>query len=63
MLATWLGILLAYDSYDWPPIAHGWPVSFFVVASIFILYLLSACRAAARRTGRGRREPLAAEEG
>src|SRR5579863_10765595 len=27
--AMWLGILLAYDSYDWPPQQHGWPVSFF----------------------------------
>ncbi len=39
--ATWLGIVLAYDSYHWPPYEHGWPVSFFVVALIFTLYLLS----------------------
>ncbi len=37
----WVGIVLAYDSYDWPPVGHGWPVSFFVVTLIFILYLLS----------------------
>ena len=37
----WLGIVLAYDSYDWPPAGHGWPVSFFVVTLVFILYLLS----------------------
>jgi zinc/manganese transport system permease protein len=37
----WVGIVLAYDSYDWPPAGHGWPVSFFVVTLIFILYLLS----------------------
>jgi zinc/manganese transport system permease protein len=37
----WVGIVLAYDSYDWPPAGHGWPVSFFVVTLVFILYLLS----------------------
>jgi zinc/manganese transport system permease protein len=35
----WLGILLAYDSYDWPPLHHGWPVSFFVVTLVLIAYL------------------------
>jgi zinc/manganese transport system permease protein len=38
---TWLGILMAYDSYDWPPVGHGWPVSFFVVTLIFLAYLLA----------------------
>jgi zinc/manganese transport system permease protein len=41
VLATWLGILLAYDSYDWPPHHQGWPVSFFVVTAVFAAYLLS----------------------
>jgi zinc/manganese transport system permease protein len=39
--AMWLGILLAYDSYYWPPKETGWPVSFFVVTLIFLAYLLS----------------------
>ena len=26
---TWAGIVLAYDSYTWPPAHRGWPVSFF----------------------------------
>jgi len=39
--AMWLGIVLAYDSYDWPPTGRGWPVSFFVVSLVFLLYLLS----------------------
>jgi len=38
--ATWLGILLAYDSYDWSPRHQGWPVSFFVVALVFVFYLV-----------------------
>lgn len=37
--AVWIGIVLAYDSYHWPPHEHGWPVSFFVVALIFLGYL------------------------
>jgi zinc/manganese transport system permease protein len=39
--AIWLGILLAYNSYDWPPRHQGWPVSFFVVTIIFAAYLLT----------------------
>jgi zinc/manganese transport system permease protein len=48
---TWLGILLAYDSYYWPPARRGWPVSFFVVALVFVVYLLAdlASRRKARR--------------
>ncbi len=37
--ATWLGILLSYDSFTWPPANKGWPVSFFVVTTIFLVYL------------------------
>ncbi len=39
--SMWLGILLAYDSFYWPPVGTGWPVSFFVVTLIFLTYLLS----------------------
>ena len=44
--ATWLGVLLAYDSFYWPPAGHGWPVSFFVVALVTGGYLLRTCRTA-----------------
>ncbi len=52
--AMWLGILLAYDSYYWPPLHHGWPVSFFVVTIVLVAYLASrsiSARAGSRRTG------------
>jgi zinc/manganese transport system permease protein len=50
IVATWLGVLLAYDSYDWPPHAHpGWPVSFFVVALVFVEYLICGLTAGRRR--------------
>jgi zinc/manganese transport system permease protein len=39
--AVWLGVILSYDSYHWPPHEHGWPVSFFIVALVFLAYLLS----------------------
>ena len=42
--ATWLGILLAYDSYYWTSGGRGWPVSFFVVALVVLGYLLSYAR-------------------
>ena len=52
--ATWLGILLTYDSYYWPPAGRGWPVSFFVVTLIVGGYLASYLRPR-------RRAPLAAQ--
>ncbi len=42
---TWLGILLAYDSYYWGSSHQGLPVSFFIVAVIFAAYLASGLRA------------------
>lgn len=52
--ATWLGILLAYDSYYWPPRGHGWPVSFFVVAVIVVFYVLAGVPALlTKRRGAG----------
>jgi zinc/manganese transport system permease protein len=50
--AMWLGVLLAYDSYYWPPVGTGWPVSFFVVALIFVAYLLAGVPARRLRVGR-----------
>jgi zinc/manganese transport system permease protein len=52
LAATWLGIVLAYDSYYWPPHGHGWPVSFFVVALVIIGYLLSYVRPRRRQAPR-----------
>jgi zinc/manganese transport system permease protein len=39
LLAVWIGVVLAYDSYLWPPRGDGWPVSFFVVSLVFFFYL------------------------
>jgi zinc/manganese transport system permease protein len=53
--ATWAGILLAYDSYYWGSAHQGLPVSFFIVAVIFAVYLtvgLPRRRAPARPRGR-----------
>ena len=50
---TWLGILLAYDSSYWPPAGRGWPVSFFVVTLVFVIYLVAdlGSRRVRRRRG------------
>jgi zinc/manganese transport system permease protein len=48
---TWLGILLAYDSYYWPH--RGWPVSFFIVTLVLACYLASGPLAG--RLSKGRR--------
>jgi zinc/manganese transport system permease protein len=37
-------VLLAYDSFYWPPSGRGWPVSFFVVTLIVAGYLLGSLR-------------------
>jgi zinc/manganese transport system permease protein len=50
LLATWLGVLLAYDSFYWGTARLGLPVSFFVVALVFAAYLASGLPAA--RTAR-----------
>jgi zinc/manganese transport system permease protein len=42
--ATWLGILLSYDSHNWPPSRGSWPVSFFVVALVVLAYLATYLR-------------------
>ncbi len=41
VVSTWAGIVMAYDSYRWPPAGKGWPVSFCVVAVLFAVYLLA----------------------
>ena len=38
---TWLGILISYDSYTWFGGGHSWPVSFCIVAVVFVAYLAS----------------------
>jgi zinc/manganese transport system permease protein len=44
VLAVWIGVVLAYDSYYWPPAGRGWPVSFFVVTLVVASYLLTFLR-------------------
>jgi zinc/manganese transport system permease protein len=48
VLATWLGILFAYDSYYWDPSSQGLPVSFFIVSIVFLTYLVSGLRVVRR---------------
>jgi zinc/manganese transport system permease protein len=55
VVTTWLGIVLAYDSYYWDPSSQGLPVSFFIVAIVFVLYLASGLRPLRHRIGRGGR--------
>jgi zinc/manganese transport system permease protein len=50
--ATWIGILLAYDSYYWGTSHEGLPVSFFIVAVVFLGYLAAGLPAVRAVTGR-----------
>jgi hypothetical protein len=51
VLATWLGILFAYDSFYWIPSSQGLPVSFFIVSLIFVSYLISGLSVVRRSLG------------
>ena len=57
---TWLGVLLAYDSYYWGSSHQGFPVSFFIVALVFVLYLASGFSGIRAATSRGERAVLRA---
>ena len=48
VVATWLGVLLAYDSYYWGSSHQALPVSFFIVVLVFAAYLLSGLRVRTR---------------
>lgn len=48
--AIWIGLLLAYDSYYWGSSHQSLPVSFFIVAIIFVAYLTSGLRRSRRQT-------------
>ncbi len=60
VLATWAGVLLAYDSYYWGPAHQGLPVSFFITGLIFASYLASGLHVA---PGASRRRDAAAAAG
>src|SRR5581483_6359425 len=52
VLETWAGIVLAYDSYTWPPGGKGWPVSFFITVLALALYLAARLLRPVARRGR-----------
>jgi zinc/manganese transport system permease protein len=41
IVESWVGIALAYDSYDWSSAHQGWPVSFCIVALVLVVYLIT----------------------
>lgn len=49
VLATTLGVLLAYDSYYWFPSSQGLPVSFFIVALVVLFYVVAGLVGTRRR--------------
>jgi zinc/manganese transport system permease protein len=55
---TWAGVLLAYDSYYWGASRQGFPVSFFIVALVFLLYLASGLARVRAVTARRERAVL-----
>jgi zinc/manganese transport system permease protein len=41
VVTVWLGVILAYDSFYWPPVGRGWSVSFFVSVLVLLFYILA----------------------
>ena len=62
LIETWLGVLLAYDSYYWGSDHAGFPVSSFIVLLTFVGYLVSGLPLVRRLSGR-RTEPMGAISG
>ena len=62
VVETWLGVLLAYDSFYWGSDHAGFPVSSFIVLLTFAGYLVSGLPWARRLSGRGI-EPMGAISG
>lgn len=54
ILLTWIGVVLAYDSYGWSSNGDAWPVSFFIVALVLATYLLAGLPEPARTRLRAR---------
>ncbi|MHB8378536.1 MAG: metal ABC transporter permease [Acidimicrobiales bacterium] len=52
VLATWLGIVFAYDSYYWDPSSQGLPVSCFIVTIVVVTYVVSGMSVVRRIVGR-----------
>lgn len=55
--ATWLGILIAYDSADWSSSGQGVPVSFCIVCVVFVFYMLASLPARYRSARAARQVP------
>lgn len=51
---AWISIVLAYDSFRWLPAGHGWPVSFFVVTLVLLVYVMVAIGERLRARNRAR---------
>jgi|SRR5579875_805962 len=58
--ATWIGIVIAYDSADWSSSGQGVPVSFCIVCVVFALYILAGLPARFGRVRLTRRVPARA---
>jgi zinc/manganese transport system permease protein len=52
VLATWLGVLLSYDSYYWSSSHNPYPVSAFIVGITFLGYLASGLPVVGNLTAR-----------
>jgi zinc/manganese transport system permease protein len=54
VVATLVGVVLAYDSYYWSSGHQSWPVSFFIVTLIFLAYVATEVPAVRKVAGRRR---------
>jgi zinc/manganese transport system permease protein len=61
LASTWAGIVLSYDSYYWFNAHHNWPVSFCIVAIVFVVYLVTGAATLHHRVTRRAKHPAPPE--
>jgi|GEM_PF-5050100 len=54
ILTMWIGVILSYDSYCWPPVGRGWSVSFFIAVLVLLFYILARIKEKFSKVGRMR---------
>lgn len=60
--AVWFGVILAYNSFYWPPHGKGWPVSFFIAILVLLFYILARVKEQLFKVKNAEAERMVADE-
>lgn len=62
VVTVWMGVVLAYDSFHWPPVGRGWSVSFFVSVLVLLFYILARTKEGFSKVGNVKAERMIAND-